>query len=123
MDEKLLQKLIDNIHEMLELHDKQRELYFKLIEALTVKAYKEKNPEENHVNLVSYRKKTGENWDRYLTYEALPTDDPQFKRLTPKDLWGNKIIQIGDTKYKDIYVKRYDLTKFFPDKIMIAIKS
>ena len=123
MNEETLQKLIKNIHEMLDLHDKQKELYFHLIEAITVKCYKESHPEANHVNLVSYYKKTGDTWDKYRTYEALPTSDSRFNRINARTLWGNTSLKIGETLYKDITVKGYDLTKFCTEKtIATAVK-
>lgn len=119
-DEKLKQ-LIENIHEMLNLHDKQRELYFQLIEALTVKGYKDKHPEATHVYLASWYARTGTEGnyerDKYRTYVALDKYDPLMQRL----LRLNEKSWCMDKAYKDLTVKGYDLTKFFPDKTIATM--
>jgi hypothetical protein len=116
MNEDTLKKFITNIHEMLDLHEKQRELYFQLIEAVTVKCYKDSHPEATHVYLASWYGRTGTEGnyerDKHRTYVALDKYDPLMQRL----LKLNERSWTMDKAYKDLVVKGYDLTKFFPDK-------
>jgi len=123
LDDEKLKQLIKATHELLDLHNKQRELYFQLIEALTVKNYKDKHPEDTHVYLASYYARTGTEGnyvrDQYRTYVALDKYDPLMQRLLrlSEKSWGM------DKDYKDLTVKGYDLTKFCPDKTIATMTN
>lgn len=116
MNDERFKEFIENIYEMLALHDKQRELYFQMIEAATVKRYKDQHPDATHVYFASYYGRTGTEGnyerDKYRTYLALDKNDPLMQRLIAlsEKAWT------VDKRYKDIVVKGYDLRKFCPNK-------
>lgn len=121
--EETFKKLVESIHAMFELQVKQRELYENLLEALTVKNYKENNPEAKSVVLASYFPITKEEngkileRDKYRIYIALDRHDPEMQKIlrAREAYWGK-----AERNYKGLIIKDYDLTKFCPDKGIIA---
>ena len=131
MSSETLCKLIKNIHDMIELDEKKKVLYFQLIEALTVKTYKDENPDKVHVYLVSYyglsatseKDRDGNakfERDKYRTYEALDKENPKMQKLLRL---SERMFGSMDKDYKDISVKHYDLTKFESGKTVAKLIS
>ena len=94
---------------MIELDEKKHELQQKLLEALYVKDYKEKNPKAKSVVLASYHLSNLETKavEKYPTYECIDSKDhKRIDRLQKKYF----------SQYRKLKIKSYDLTKFIPDK-------
>jgi len=111
-----LEKLVKSIHNLFELEEKKRETLNKLIEALYVKDYAEKNPLAKSVILASYYMSNLETKkvEKYLTYECVDSKD--HKRI---DRLQKKYI----SQYRKLTLKSYDLTKFIPNKTIATCQQ
>ena len=100
----------------MELEEKKQELLFKLIEALYVKDYKEKNPLAKSVILASYYMSNidTKKVEKYPTYECVDSKDHKsIDRLQKKYF----------SQYRKLTIKSYDLTKFIPDKTVATVQE
>jgi len=104
-----LDKFIKNCHHIRDLHDLQRETLLKLIEALIVKEYKTKNPENKSVILVSYylKDKDSKVLDKHPTFECVASNN--HKRI-------DRLQRKYFSQYRKLTFKSYDLTKIMIDK-------
>ena len=90
---------------MMELDEKKHELQLKLLEALHVKDYKDKNPNATSVILASYFMSNLDTKvvEKYLTYECVDSKD--HKRI-------DRLQRKYKSQYRKLTIKSYDLTKF-----------
>ena len=115
--ENKLEQLKEATYKLFDLQEKQKELMYKLIEALTVKDYKEKNPDAKSVVLISYYAKNVEtkSIDRYKTFECIDsTDHKRINRLQN---------YFGRAQYRELVFKSYDLTKFESGKTIATYQK
>ena len=116
MDTTLIHKLQDSIYKLMELEEKKRELLFKLLEAIYVKDYKEKNPDAKSVILATYYMSNidTKKVEKYPTYELVDSKDhKRIDRLQKKYF----------SQYRKLTIKSYDLTKFIPDKTVATVQE
>ena len=116
MDTSKLRKLQEMIYDMMLLDEKKHELQLKLLEALHVKDYKDKNPNAKSVVLATYfmsnldTKKV----EKHLTYECVDSKDhKRIDRLQKKYF----------SQYRKLTIKSYDLTKFIPNKTVATCQE
>jgi len=116
MNTHTIEKLIKNIHHMLELDEQKRELLFKLIEAIMVKDYRDKNPNAKSVIFASYYMSNIETRvvEKYPTYECIDSKDQ--KRI-------DRLQRKYQSQYRKLKIKSYDLTKFIPDKTIATCQE
>jgi len=100
-----LLKLQDSIFKLMELEEQKHKTLLKLLEALHVKDYKEKNPNAKSVILASYfmsnldTKKV----EKYPTYECVDSKD--HKRI-------DRLQRKYHSQYRKLTIKSYDLSKY-----------
>lgn len=105
MDTNLLLKLQKNVYAMMRLDEKKHQLMLKLLEALYVKDYKEKNPKAKSVLLASYYMSNLETKkvEDYPTFECVDSKD--HKRI-------DRLQRKYHSQYRKLSIKSYDLSKF-----------
>lgn len=115
MDEKKLNKLIKATYDLIDLEEKKHELFYQLLEALTVKDYKDKNPDAKSVVLASYhiKNKNTNEISKHPELECVASND--HKRL-------DRLQRKYFSQYRKLKLKSYDLTKFIPDKTIATCK-
>ena len=92
----ILPKLKENLIELFENLDLQKELYLKLYEAALIKDYLNKNPEEKSVVVISYQDKKV---DRFKTY--LITNEKEKIRKVLGSAWKYKDLSSHKVSFKD----------------------
>lgn len=116
MDTTILHKLQDSIYDLMELEEKKRETLFKLLEALYIKDYKEKNPLAKSVILATYYMSNVDTKkvEKYPTYECVDSKDhKRIDRLQKKYF----------SQYRKLTIKSYDLTKFVSGKTVATVQE
>ena len=104
MDMLKLAGLKESLEKSIQLHEKMKELYVKLMEAVYIDQYMKSNPNEDRVYLISFRL----NKDEFLKSYKITNDRIEYNKFL--DAY-NSHSMFKKRKYPDLEVKSVDLKK------------
>jgi len=104
MDMLKLAGLKESIEESIQLHEKMKQLYVKLVEAVYIDQYMKSNPNEDRVYLISFRL----NKDEYLKSYKITNDSKIYREFMDV---ASSHSMFKKRKYPNLEVKSVDLKK------------